>query len=132
MVAVIVIVLLVGFALAYVATPLRRPGAAATATPEEQGDAIEASAKKDAALSAIVDIETERRIGKLSAADFEELRREYEAAALEALKELDTIRLSERTDDALEAEIAAVRARLECPACGAPRSPGEQCPRCGS
>lgn len=129
MVATIVIVVLIGLALAYIATPLRLG-----ALPQDRDDTgpSEASAKKEAALAAIVDIETERRIGKLSAADFDLLRREYEAEALEALKELDSVRVSERGSDALEAEISAVRARLACPACGASRSPGEQCPRCGA
>ena len=32
--------------------------------------------------------------------------------------------------DALEAEIAAARARMTCPTCGLTRAPGEACPRC--
>ena len=131
MVAVIVIVLLVGLALAYVATPLRSPGPRREPADDDILEA-EAGAKRDAALGALVDIQEEHQIGKLSAADFEVLRRQYEAEALAALEEIDSIRLSDPVDDALEAEIAAVRAELACPECGRARSPGESCPSCGA
>jgi hypothetical protein len=91
----------------------------------------EAGARKEAALGSLVDIENERLIGKLSTGDFEILRDEYEAEALAALKELDAIEQGEADDDELEAEIAAIRARMECPECGGPRVPGEACSKCG-
>lgn len=132
MVAVILVVLLLGLALAYVLTPLIR-GAGEPPTPAPQGTAeARAEDKKNSALGALVDIEDEREVGKLSAADFELLRREYEAEALAALHELDDIHFTLRTDEALEAEIAAVRAGLECPSCGGARPLGEPCPRCGA
>ncbi len=131
MVAVIILVLLVGFALAYVLTPLRR---SAAVEPQDDRAEIEAeaTAKKEAALGGIVDLEIEHQVGKLSPVDFESLRRDYESEALAALKELDTIRLSDRGGASLEAEIAAARARRSCAACGASRTPGDPCPRCGA
>jgi len=132
MVAVILVVLLLGLALAYVLTPLRRAGGE-PAGPDRRGQAEDdAEDKKSSALTALVDIEDEREVGKLSAADFELLRREYEAEAMAALRELDDIHFTLRTDEALEAEIAAVRAGLECPSCGGARPPGKPCPRCGA
>jgi len=91
----------------------------------------EAGARKAAALGALVDIENERLIGKLSTRDFELLRDEYEADALAALRELDAIEQGAADDDELEAEIAAIRARMECPECGGLRVPGEACSKCG-
>lgn len=132
MVAVILVVLLLGLALAYVLTPLRRTGGEPVGTdPRGQAEA-HAEDKKNSAFTALVDIEDEREVGKLCAADFEVLRREYEAEALAALHELDDIHFTLRSDEALEAEIAAVRAGLECPSCGGARPPGEPCPRCGA
>jgi hypothetical protein len=91
----------------------------------------EAGARKQSALASLVDIENERLIGKLSTRDFELLRDEYEADALAALKELDAIEQGEADDEELEAEIAAIRARMECPECGGLRVPGEACSKCG-
>lgn len=127
MIEAVVVALIAGIALAYVAIPLRSGGRRRGETSHR---ADEAEARKRNALEAIVDLESEREAGKLSVADFDLLRAEYEAEALAALKELDVIRASQ-TDDSVENEIAAVRARLVCPSCGAPRIAGEQCPRCG-
>ncbi len=132
MVAVVLVVLLLGLALAYILTPLRRAaGGPGSPDPMEAAEA-NAEDKKNSALTALVDIEDEREVGKLSTADFELLRQEYEAEAMSALHELDDIHFTYRTDEALEAEIAAVRAGLECPSCGRVRPPGELCPRCGA
>lgn len=132
MVAVILVVLLLGLALAYILTPLIRPGGEPAEEDPRTAAAIDAEDRKMSALTGLVDIEDEREVGKLSAADFELLRREYEAEAMAALHELDDIHFTLRTDEALEAEIAAVRAGLECPSCGGARPPGEPCPRCGA
>lgn len=125
----LVVALLACAAIAYVASgpraaPKRWPDAAGVAEEEAQ-------AKKNAALEAIIDMEDERNVGKLSEEDFEALRREYEADALEALLELDAL---ERVpdDDALEAEIAAMRARLVCASCGATKNSAGPCDRCGA
>ncbi|MGH2807244.1 MAG: hypothetical protein ACRDKT_08210 [Actinomycetota bacterium] len=123
-VTVVIVAALIG--LAYVAIPLSRgarPFAGIGTTPAE-----EAEERKAAALAGIVDLEQEFEIGKLSREDFETLRAGYERDAVAALRELDAA----STEDALEREIAAARARLACPSCGAPRTAGGPCPRCGS
>jgi len=107
--------------------------------PEPSRELEEAVADKRAALMAIVDIENERAVGKMSQADFDALKAEYEAQALTALRAADALRDSaERPpqepewDDELELEIAALRERLSCPNCGAARTPGEACEQCGN
>jgi hypothetical protein len=131
----LVVAALALLALAYVAGPLRDRDEAAG---EESEVAAELAGRKRAALTAILDMEEERDAGKLSASDFAILRREYEAEAAEALVELDALRSQTTGNDAaLEAEIAAIRARLAaplepCPSCGTPRAPGRACERCGA
>ncbi len=137
---VVVVAVLACAALAYVALPLagRRVHAPTEPSPEEELDA-----RKTAALTAIVDLETERAVGKLSEGDFEVLRSRYEAEALQALAEIDDLvrgagrarrsplRVTPAEDDrAVEDEIAAMRERLECPRCGGLRSASGTCPEC--
>ena len=141
MIAALVIALLACAALAYVATPMR--------SRRDEGDEpspipAELESKKRAALTAILDIENERDVGKLSDEDFQVLRGEYETEAVSALLQLDSLRAAEDGAEAgLEAEIAEIRARLAasggrrgdllaCPSCGAPRVPGRACDRCGA
>jgi hypothetical protein len=115
---------LVGFL--YVLAPLRGGAVADSGTDGIVEDAV---ARKTGALDALVDLEDERAIGKLSTEDFEVLRDEYEIEAVQAIDDLDVLG---RSDADLEAEIAAMRERLTCPSCGALRAQGEPCPRCGS
>jgi hypothetical protein len=126
---VVVILILVGLAAVYISIPLLRGARGETDSVTIRLE--EAGARKEAALGALVDIENERLIGKLSARDFEQLRDEYEAEALAALKELDAIEDGDAEDDELEAEIAAIRVQMECPECGGLRVPGEACSKCG-
>ncbi|HEX2051320.1 MAG TPA: hypothetical protein VHJ34_11925 [Actinomycetota bacterium] len=126
-----IVVAVLALALAYyVAAPLRRGPRADVDRRSVLQD--EAEQRKRTALGAIVDIEGERAVGKLSERDFEALRREYEAEALAALRELDALRSSPRDDDELEDEIAALRAEMACPACGGIRTPEGVCPRCSA
>ena len=97
-------------ALAIVLAPLRERGQRTEGWPA----ADELEERKRAALTAILDLEAERDVGKLSEADLEELRGVYEAEALDAIVALDAAGLDARTD-ALEREIASVRARLKDP-----------------
>ena len=125
----LLVLFLITVSAAYISMPLLRG-----ARNETDSVAIrleEAGTRKQAALGALVDIENERLIGKLSPTDFDLLRDEYEAEALAALKELDAIEQGDAIDDELEAEIAAIRARMECPECGGLRVPGEACSKCG-
>lgn len=118
-------------ALAYVAAPVRRER-----EPEALGDAMtELEEAKHVALNAILDLENERDMGKLTDDDLAELRAVYEAQALAALHEIDEVSETD-TSDPLEREIARVRDRLNadsCSACGSPLPTGAGvCPRCGA
>jgi hypothetical protein len=128
-VAAAIVALLAIVALAYVGTPLRRRRPPHRPADERWG-VTDAEARKRAALAALMDLEEERAVGKLSEVDFLALRAEYEAEAIAALKQLDIAVLA--PDDPLEAEIAAYRLRLQCPACGALRPAEGTCPRCGA
>jgi len=138
--------------LAWVALPLRRGPRSDAPLPSLELE--EAEADKRSALVAIVDIENEHAVGKLSRPDLDALKAEYEARALEALRRAEALReeqplsasggqadrrSSRRSrqeewldDDELELEIAAIRERLRCPSCGAARAPGAPCDRCGA
>lgn len=128
MIYVLLIAALAVAALAFVAAPLSRRDPEIVAGPES-----ELEEKKLVALTAILDLEGERDVGKLSEEDFAELRAVYGAQALEALHQLDAIGAG---TDPLETEIARVRERMtadRCPECGAPRRPGAgACARCGA
>lgn len=127
-----IVALIAVAALVYVTAPLRRPRRDAPSAAAARVE--EAAGRRRAAFGGLVDIEGERAMGKLSLGDFEALRAEYEAEALAALRELDELGAPAGTsdDDDLEAEIAALRSRLSCPDCGAIKTPGEPCEKCGA
>lgn len=139
MIATLVVAVLACGALAYVAAPIR---SRLDPSLDPSFELDELQGKKRAALTAIIDIESERDVGKLSGEDFAILRSEYEAEAMDALVRLDALRAPGGEEDAdLEAEIAAIRRRLAesgrpeslaCPSCGAARAPGGPCERCGA
>lgn len=131
MIATVVVAALALLALAYVSAPLRRPG-----TDEQQEDPRRAElvALKHAALTAILDLESEHDAGKLSEGDLVQLRHEHEVEALRTLSALDALEPDAGAADDLEREIAEVKKRLSaaaCPHCGAGRGTGSTCPRCG-
>jgi hypothetical protein len=113
--------------LAWVAAPLRWKRFALDDAARARS---EAESNKRAALAALLDLEDELRLGKISEDDFAVLHADYEAEALVALRELDLIDAS--ASDPMEADIAAARERLTCPKCGAPRRAEKRCPRCGA
>ncbi len=131
MIGVAIVVALVGVALAYVVQPLLKgPLRETVDTPRVVQQAEE---RKRAAILAILDLEEENQVGKLSDADLATLRAEYETAALQALRELEELGVVARSEsDDVEAEIERVKAQLLCPRCGAIRKPSEACPACGS
>jgi hypothetical protein len=95
----------------------------------------EADARRRVALMALRDVEYDFATGKLDDQDYDILRKEISAEALEALEELDQEETS-RGPEALEAEIAAVRAGLgagaACAACGYQNPEGSRfCSSCG-
>jgi hypothetical protein len=111
MIGYLVIGVLGAAALIFVSVPLR--GGARRDLPERDIEVQEAEGRKRAALTALLDLETERDVGKLAPDEFESLRAEYEAEAVAALKELDTLGApGAAEDDAIEAEIARIRAKL--------------------
>ncbi|HJR45465.1 MAG TPA: hypothetical protein VJ927_07650 [Actinomycetota bacterium] len=124
----IVIAVLTLAALIYVTLPLRRDERGEIAA--ESSAIREARERKDSALTAIIDVEEEAHVGKLSNEELKALRYEYEREALAALEQLDRLDAVQTSDDSLEAEIAAMRERLACPTCGSMREPGGTCSRC--
>lgn len=128
MIAVVIVALLAAAALAYVIAPLREPDTDELATGPSLEE--EAQERKATALTAILDLEEETRVGKLTQGELETLRVEYEREALLALEQLDRIAAPPRADDALEAQVAAMKKRLACPSCGAVRTAGGACSRC--
>ena len=129
MIPAIVVVALGLLALAYVAMPLRAPAAESSA-PSRTLE--EARSRKRAALGALLELDEDAEMGKISATELESLRARYEAEAIEALVQLDKAESGRDTDDDLESEIEALRERMRCGSCGAVRTPGEPCPRCGA
>jgi hypothetical protein len=123
----IIVVAAVGL-LAWVLVPVLR--GARVAPEESDGSEDAAAVRKSAALDALIDLEEDRAMGKLTRADFESLRADYEAEALEALRELDAAARARADDELLEAEIAAARRELACPRCGRIRPEGRPCPQC--
>jgi hypothetical protein len=125
----LVVVFLVAAGLAYYVVrpllrgPRREPDDDAVSAPR-------AEERKRAALTAIVDIEDELAVGKLTREDFKALSNQYEEEAISALRELDARWPAADLDDALEREIAALRAQLACPTCGGVRTAEGVCPRC--
>ena len=127
--SVIVAVAAVG-ALAWVTLPMRIGGP--RIAEEESPEAADASARKNTALVALLELEEERDSGKLSTDDYKDLRGQYEREAINALNDADAVSVSESEDDVVEAEIRRIKASLTCPSCGSPRTPGEPCNRCGA
>lgn len=129
MIPTVIVALLALAALVYVAAPVKRgPRRNIDDTPDPRSALEE---RKYAALEALVDLEEEADMGKLDERELSGLKQRYEREALEALAALDSVDLV-GTSDPLEAEIAAMKERLTCPACGAPREPGTRCARCGA
>jgi hypothetical protein len=128
MLALVVGTILAVGALAYVLFPLlvasapavRRIGArraAPTATPEHD------------AVVALREIEFDRVTGKLSDADYDELKTRYTQRALSALRVVG----ADSPEDAAEAAVRAYRARLkQCATCGPrPEPDATYCSSCG-
>ena len=86
-----------------------RHGDALEVAPEAPSDLL---ARKEAAYSALKELEFDYRTRKLSQEDYEELRAVYRVEAAEALKAMDQGATPPRDLDALiDAEVAAWRAR---------------------
>jgi hypothetical protein len=81
-------VLLAAFAAYYVLRPVLRPPAAESSSSEmdEGEDPNDDLSPQAVALRALKEIEFDRATGKLTDADYDDLKRKYEAAALAALR----------------------------------------------
>ncbi len=129
MIEAIVVGLLVLAAAAFVSQPMRRGPRRDDVTASQAVE--EAGERKRSALRAILDMEEEKAVGKLSDGDFKVLRSQYEAEAVAALKELDAVRV-ENSDAELEDEILRIKESMVCGSCGAIKPEGSRCPACGA
>lgn len=134
MLALIMGTLLAVGALAYVLYPLMvGPVPIRRVTPTV---APSARAAEHEAIVALREIEFDRETGKLSDADYEELKSRYTAQALQAMRAGDAARdlaAGASPDDAIEAAVAAYRERMRgCPSCGPrPEPDAVYCSNCG-
>lgn len=127
MLALIVGTVLAVGALAYVLFPLL----IASAPPRRpRAITVAAAAPEQEAVVALREIEFDRVTGKLSDADYDELKARYTARALEAIRSS----AGGTTDDAAEAAVLAYRARIKsCARCGPrPEPDATYCSSCGS
>lgn len=131
----IIIVLLA--AMAAVIWPVIHRYEPAKETLVEDMELGEVLARKDAALLAIDELESDYRMGNLSGADYAELRHKYDEQAMSALRTLDEVRgvrdmvRDDRLDDEIESRVAARReARKNMPA-SVPSAATPRCPSCG-
>ncbi|MEO7857027.1 MAG: zinc ribbon domain-containing protein [Gemmatimonadaceae bacterium] len=127
MLALIVGSLLAVSALAFVLLPLLVPGASSVG-PRTGKQRIAPARGEDEAVVALREIEFDRATGKLSDADYEELRTRYTRRALESLRANAV-----SPEDVAEAAVFAYRSRLRsCVTCG-PRSEvdANYCSSCG-
>lgn len=128
-------------ALAFVLQPLFFPPGKEPAIPAAPDD----RAASDSAIMALREIEFDRATGKLSDADYAELRRIYSERALREMRDgasaTDTVSTGESaavdgTDpmDLIEAKVRAVRAtHPECVTCGVrPEPDAVYCSSCGA
>lgn len=116
-------------ALAFVLYPLffdvKRRTASRPALPKES--------PSDSAIRALREIEFDRATGKLSDADYAELRRDYGNRAVSEMR-ANTSTPSAPTSDPVEAKVRAWReSHRECKTCGVrPESDAAYCSTCGS
>lgn len=95
------------------------------------------NADEDIAVSALREIEFDRATGKLSDADYAELKERYTRAALAAMRrERSAVAVGEYrppVEDEVEAAVRAYRAsHRECPTCGPrPEADAVFCSNCG-
>jgi hypothetical protein len=126
MLALIVGTVLAVGALAYVLFPLL--AGAVPMVRRQRAAAVGARVPEHEAVVALREIEFDRATGKLSDADYDELRTRYTARALEAMRAAGA-----PVEDAAEAAVFAYRSRLQsCARCGPrPEPDAAYCSNCG-
>ena len=87
---VLVVIVVLALAVAFVAAPLRR-GAAVDEESSEANRRADLEAAKEAKYREIRDAELDYRTGKLSEADWRALDRELRGQAIEILREIDLL-----------------------------------------
>lgn len=87
----------------------------------------------DSAILALREIEFDKATGKLSDADYTELRATYAARALREMRDAGAPALSDAPGDDIEARVRAYRlTHRECPTCGLrPEPDAVYCSTCG-
>jgi double zinc ribbon protein len=87
----------------------------------------------DDAVAALREIEFDRETGKLSEADYMELKGRYTKQAIEAMRLQSASGSRDQPDDEIEAAVRAYRAQhATCPTCGPrPESDAVYCSNCG-
>ena len=134
MLALIIGTLLAVGALAYVLYPLMVGPVPARRV--ARAVAPSAKAVEHEAIVALREIEFDRVTGKLSDADYDELKSRYTTRALQAMRASDAVSEAANgasPDDAIEAAVAAYRERMRsCPSCGPrPEPDALYCSHCG-
>lgn len=132
MLPLIVGTLLAVVAVAYVLYPLLFSSASATHRPI--GLPRVAPVAEEDAIVALREIEFDRATGKLSDADYAELKSRYTARALAAMRARGDAGADATPEDLVEATVLAYRARLKsCARCGPrPEPDAVFCSNCGS
>lgn len=102
----------------------------------DDDELTETEARKRVALLALRDVEYDFLAGKLDEHDYRSLKSELTAEALAALEADEASKSGGGSDEALEAEIARLRAGLKsgtsCPACAYTNADGSRfCSACG-
>ena len=119
---------------AYVAAPLIKKRDGATLVKNDDGfDDLETD--KNNLLATIRELEFDYDMGKLSAADFEQLERDYRNRAVALIQKIEEIKNREMDD--IEDQIRAYRQKLAermfCKICGAKSNTDDKfCSQCGS
>ena len=138
MLALVIGTLLAVGALAYVLFPLLF-GAPSSAARRRSRFALPARAGEEDAVVALREIEFDRETGKLSDADYEELKSRYTARALAAMRARGASAAGNAgapgaPEDLVEATVLAYRARLRsCARCGPrPEPDAIYCSNCGA
>jgi len=87
----------------------------------------------DSAVATLKEIEFDRATGKLSDADYAELRRAYSEQAIRELRAADLATVGPSTDSIEERIHAYRRSHRECPDCGLrPETDAVYCSTCGA
>ncbi len=118
----------------------------------ERNEGGDLTFRKESLYATIKELDFDFKTGKLSAEDYEELRKKYREKAMALLHEMEKSGLSGEIDDRIEEEIRARRRQVAeksqvegaeargdtgggiyCPGCGEGCPPGDSfCPYCGA